>query len=73
MMVDFAIDAQRNQGLSPRAAIAQACALRFRPIMMTTCAAIAGALPSPSPQAMAPRCAARSAFPWWVGCSSASC
>jgi multidrug efflux pump len=45
MMVDFAIDAQRSQGLSPRAAIARACALRFRPIMMTTCAAIAGALP----------------------------
>jgi multidrug efflux pump len=45
MMVDFAIDAQRGQGLSPRAAIAQACALRFRPIMMTTFAAIAGALP----------------------------
>jgi multidrug efflux pump len=45
MMIDFAIDAQRNQGLAPRAAIAQACALRFRPIMMTTCAAIAGALP----------------------------
>jgi len=45
MMVDFAIDAQRNQGLEPRAAIAQACALRFRPIIMTTCAAICGALP----------------------------
>jgi len=45
MMVDFAIDAQRNQGLDPRAAIARACSLRFRPIMMTTCAAIAGALP----------------------------
>ena len=45
MMIDFAIDAQRNQGLASRAAIAQACALRFRPIMMTTCAAIAGALP----------------------------
>ena len=45
MMVDFAIDAQRNQRLEPRAAIAQACALRFRPIMMTTCAAICGALP----------------------------
>ncbi len=45
MMIDFAISAQRNDGLSPRAAIAQACALRFRPIMMTTCAAIAGALP----------------------------
>jgi multidrug efflux pump len=45
MMVDFAIDAQRNQGMEPRAAIARACALRFRPILMTTCAAIAGALP----------------------------
>jgi multidrug efflux pump len=45
MMVDFAIDAQRNAGLDPRAAIARACSLRFRPIMMTTCAAIAGALP----------------------------
>jgi len=45
MMVDFAIDAQRAGGMEPRAAIARACSLRFRPIMMTTCAAIAGALP----------------------------
>jgi len=45
MMVDFAIDAQRTGGMDPRAAIALACSLRFRPIMMTTCAAIAGALP----------------------------
>jgi multidrug efflux pump len=45
MMVDFAVDAQRNRGLDPRAAIAEACLLRFRPIVMTTCAAIAGALP----------------------------
>jgi multidrug efflux pump len=45
MMIDFALDAERTQGLDPRAAIAQACSLRFRPIMMTTCAAIAGALP----------------------------
>ena len=45
MMVDFAIDAQRSLKLDPRTAIARACALRFRPIMMTTCAAIAGALP----------------------------
>ncbi len=45
MMVDFAIDAERKLGLEPRAAIARACSLRFRPIMMTTCAAIAGALP----------------------------
>jgi len=45
MMVDFAIDAERTLGLDPRAAVARACSLRFRPIMMTTCAAIAGALP----------------------------
>jgi len=45
MMVDFALDAERTLRLDPRAAIARACSLRFRPIMMTTCAAIAGALP----------------------------
>ncbi|MDR3409027.1 MAG: multidrug efflux RND transporter permease subunit [Methylovirgula sp.] len=45
MMVDFAIDAERNQGLPPREAIYQACLLRFRPILMTTMAAILGALP----------------------------
>jgi multidrug efflux pump len=45
MMVDFALDAERSLGMDPRAAITHACLLRFRPIMMTTCAAIAGALP----------------------------
>ena len=45
MLVDFGLDAERRLGLPPRAAIARACSLRFRPIMMTTCAAIAGALP----------------------------
>ena len=45
MMIDFALDAERNLKLDPRAAIARACSLRFRPIMMTTFAAIAGALP----------------------------
>jgi len=45
MMVDFALDAERTLGLDPRRAIVHACGLRFRPIMMTTCAAIAGALP----------------------------
>jgi multidrug efflux pump len=45
MMVDFALDAERNLGLVSRDAIARACSLRFRPIMMTTCAAIAGAMP----------------------------
>ncbi|HIJ63439.1 MAG TPA: MdtB/MuxB family multidrug efflux RND transporter permease subunit [Rhodospirillaceae bacterium] len=45
MMVDFAIDAERNQGKSPREAIYQACMLRFRPILMTTMSALFGALP----------------------------
>lgn len=45
MMVDFAIHAQRNGSLSPEEAIFQACLLRFRPIMMTTLAALFGALP----------------------------
>jgi multidrug efflux pump len=45
MMIDFALDAERNQGHSPRDAIFQACLLRFRPILMTTMAAVLGALP----------------------------
>ena len=45
IMIDFAIDAQRNQGEAPERAIYQACLLRFRPIMMTTMAAIMGTLP----------------------------
>jgi multidrug efflux pump len=45
MMIDFALDAERNQGMAPRDAIYQACLLRFRPIMMTTMAALLSALP----------------------------
>ena len=45
MMVDFALDAEREQGMAPFEAIRQACILRFRPIMMTTMAALLGALP----------------------------
>ncbi|HTH96995.1 MAG TPA: efflux RND transporter permease subunit [Stellaceae bacterium] len=45
MMIDFALDAERNQGMVAREAIYQACLLRFRPIMMTTFAALLGALP----------------------------
>jgi len=45
MMVDFALEAQRKEGKSPTAAIFQACLLRFRPIMMTTMAALFGGLP----------------------------
>jgi multidrug efflux pump len=45
MMIDFALEAERNQGMSPEKAIYQACLLRFRPIMMTTMAALLGAVP----------------------------
>jgi HAE1 family hydrophobic/amphiphilic exporter-1 len=45
MMIDFALHAQRTEGLTPSAAIRAACLLRFRPIMMTTLAAIMGTLP----------------------------
>jgi multidrug efflux pump subunit AcrB len=44
-MIDFALDAERNGGRSPRDAIFQACLMRFRPILMTTMAALLGGLP----------------------------
>jgi len=45
MMIDFALDAERSEGKSPRDAIVEACSVRFRPIMMTTMAALMGTLP----------------------------
>ncbi|HEY3327972.1 MAG TPA: multidrug efflux RND transporter permease subunit [Novimethylophilus sp.] len=45
MMIDFAVDAERSRGISPKEAIYEACLLRFRPITMTTMAALLGALP----------------------------
>ena len=45
MMIDFALEAEREGGMSPEESIYQACLLRFRPIMMTTAAALLGALP----------------------------
>ena len=45
MMIDFAVDAQRSRGLAPEQAIFEACLIRFRPIMMTTMAALLSALP----------------------------
>jgi multidrug efflux pump subunit AcrB len=45
MMIDFALEAEREKGLDPESAIHQACLLRFRPIMMTTMAALLGGLP----------------------------
>ena len=43
MMIDFALEAERKQGMTPADAIFEACLLRFRPIMMTTMAALLGA------------------------------
>ena len=45
MMIDFALDAERKEGMTPVNAIYQACLLRFRPIMMTTMAALLGGVP----------------------------
>src|SRR5258708_38931014 len=45
LLIDFAIEAERNEGATPEDAIVRACSLRFRPILMTTCAALFGALP----------------------------
>jgi multidrug efflux pump len=45
MMIDFAVDAERQRGLAPADAIFEACLLRFRPIMMTTMASLLGAVP----------------------------
>ena len=45
MMIDFALERQRKDGMAPAAAIFQACLIRFRPIMMTTMAALVGTLP----------------------------
>ena len=45
MMIDFALDAQRNEGKTPADAIFEGCIVRFRPIMMTTMAALMGTLP----------------------------
>jgi multidrug efflux pump subunit AcrB len=45
MMIDFALEAERQQGLKPEESIYQACLLRFRPIMMTTMAALLGGIP----------------------------
>ena len=67
MMIDFALEAERDEGKSPRDAIYQACLLRFRPIMMTTMAALLGALPLALGPASARSCAGRWASPSSAG------
>jgi multidrug efflux pump subunit AcrB len=74
MMIDFALEAERHQGLSPRDAIHQAALLRFRPILMTTLAAFFGALPLMLASTVRARsCGNRSGWSWSAGCSSARC
>jgi multidrug efflux pump len=73
MMIDFALQAERDQGLPPVEAIYQACLLRFRPIMMTTMAALFGGCRWPSAWAWAPSCASRWASPSSAASSSPRC
>ena len=74
MMIDFALDAERTGGLAPREAILQASILRFRPIMMTTLAALFGALPlALGRQARVRNCAHRSVSASSAAWCSASC
>jgi HAE1 family hydrophobic/amphiphilic exporter-1 len=63
MLVDFAI-AREREGLSPERAISEACLLRFRPILMTTMAALLGGVPLMLGQALARSFASRSAMRW---------
>ena len=68
MMVDFALDAERNHGKNATDAIYEACLLRFRPIMMTTMAALLAGCRWRSEPVSAPSCAGRWASPWWADC-----
>ena len=74
MMVDFAVEAQREHGKTPREAIHEACLVRFRPIMMTTMAALVGTLPIALGLRRRRRSrGGRSAWRSSAGCSSRSC
>src|SRR5437899_4686236 len=72
MMIDFALEAERHEGKSTLDAIHEACLLRFRPIMMTTLAALFRGLPIALATAPGPSFAVRSASPSWAGCWSRS-
>ena len=73
MMIDFALEAERDQGKPPEEAIYQACLLRFRPIMMTTMAALLGGLPLALISGTARSCDGRSASRLWAVCCLANC
>src|ERR1035437_8530772 len=65
MMIDFALDAQRTHNMAPDAAIYEACLVRFRPIMMTTMAALMGTLPIALGLGAGPRRGRRGTAPAW--------
>ena len=67
MMIDFALEAERKEGKSPAEAIYEACLLRFRPIMMTTMAALLGGLPLALGTGPGPNCAGRWVSPLSAG------
>ncbi len=73
MMVDFALDAERTRGKSSTEAIYEACQLRFRPILMTTMAALLAGLPLAMGSGIGPNCAGRWASRWWAACCSVRC
>ncbi len=74
MMIDFALEAERKEGKRPKRRSIQACLLRFRPIMMTTMAALLGGIAAGAGHAApAPNCAVRSASRLSADCFSASC
>ncbi len=71
MIVDFALEAERQHGKNSEEAIYEASLLRFRPIMMTTMAALLGGFRWPWAPAWVRSCAIRWASPWWAACCSA--
>ena len=71
MIVDFALEAEREHGKNSTDAIYEASLLRFRPIMMTTMAALLGGLPLALGRGLVPNCAGRWASQWSAGCWSA--
>jgi multidrug efflux pump len=73
MMIDFALEAEREGGMKPRDAIFQACLLRFRPILMTTMAALLAALPMMLGTGIGSELRRRWASRWWAACWSARC
>jgi multidrug efflux pump subunit AcrB len=73
LMIDFAIAAERHEVTSAEQSIFHACSLRFRPIIMTTLAAMFGAVPIAVGTGNGAELSAHSASPLWEGCCSARC